>query len=116
MQSKAKPPTKAERERMEMIVAHGCCACRSERVGSLHPVEVHHLIDGGKRRGHRFTVALCCWHHRGVPPVAGMGVKAASEQFGPSLHHDGRAFKKRYGGDNALLAFQEFLLILQPTE
>jgi len=114
MHSKAKRPTKAERKRMQDIVESGCCACRSDDGLSLWPVEVHHLLDGGTRRGHRFTVALCYFHHRGIPPQ-GMKAKEATAKFGPSLALDGRAFRLRYGKDDALLAFQDFLISLDPV-
>lgn len=113
MQSKSIPaPTKAERQWMGKIVAYGCCACRSDTGKDwLRPVEVHHLLDGGVRIGHHATVALCQFHHRGIPPE-GFNVKTATAKFGPSLFHNGRAFRARYGDDKALRAFQEYLLTL----
>lgn len=94
---------------MARIVELGCVACRSEHPESLCPLEVHHLLDGGVRRGHEFTVCLCAWHHRGMPPN-GFNVTTATNMFGPSLYHNGRAFRALYGDDNALMAFQTFLL------
>ena len=118
MQSRSiKAPTKAERARFGKMIDRGCCACRSDhgRVW-LRPVEIHHLLDGGVRRGHAFTVALCAWHHRGVVPGGDLTAAGATKAFGPSLYHDGKAFKARYGKDDALLAFQEFLLSLPPGD
>lgn len=113
MQSKAKGPTKDEKARMERIVSLGCVACRSNEPDViLHPSEVHHLTDCGRRRGHRYTVCLCTWHHRGMPTTPDWTVKRMTEQFGPSLYHDGKAFKARYGGDESLLSFTEYLLTL----
>lgn len=106
--SKAKPPTKAERARMARIVELGCVACRID-LGHrpTSPGEVHHLIDGGVRRGHSMTVSLCGWHHRGI---TGGRVESATGVFGPSLYHDARAFRTRYGSDEELLAYQNKLL------
>ena len=110
MQSRSiKPATREEKRRFEAIVEAGCCACRQAHPDWLRPVEVHHLLDGGVRRGHAFTVALCSWHHRGVPHQ-GFTQKAATDFFGPSLALDGKAFKKAYGDDESLLRFTELLI------
>jgi hypothetical protein len=106
MHSRSAPrATKEQKERFETIVRIGCVACNQHGL-SLYPVEVHHLLDGGARRGHDETVALCAWHHRGVPPLPGMSNKSATEKFGPSLYHDGKAFHEAYGDDDALLLSQ----------
>lgn len=116
MQSTSLPPaTKAEKRRFSAILDLGCVACRSDNHESLYPVEVHHLLDGGVRRGHAESIACCSWHHRGVAP-GGLTQKMATESFGPSLALDGRGFRNRYGGDNALLAFQNFLLTLPDVQ
>lgn len=127
MHSKANGPTKAEAKRFERIVELGCVACRKN--AELRPIscEVHHLLDGGRRRGHSFTVGLCQWHHRGVvndlivseatrflggDKKAGLKctVDGTTAFFGPSLYHDRKAFRERYGTDDELLAYQEELL------
>jgi len=107
--SKAKPPTRAERRRLAMIVELGCVACRIECRGGYSAPEVHHLVDGGKRLGHAAAVGLCPWHHRGAPRY-GWNTALMTSYFGPSLHHDARAFHSRYGEDEALLAFQNRLI------
>jgi hypothetical protein len=76
------------------------------------PCEVHHLTVGGKhgqkRRGHRFTVGLNPWSHRGVPfgPYSARECKA---MFGPSYAKEPRAFRELYP-DELLLAWQDELL------
>jgi Recombination enhancement, RecA-dependent nuclease len=110
MHSKSKPPTKVEKKRFQEILARGCCACLTYHDESLINPEVHHLLDGGVRRGHEFTVCLCAWHHRGVPPSPVQSVKEATELFGPSLYHDGKAFHAVFGDNSELLAFQESIL------
>lgn len=113
--SKAKAATKAEKARMARIVELGCVACRKDFAQCPHTPwdlakgEVHHLLEGGVRRGHSFTVGLCGWHHVGRVPH-GWVVPHMAEWFGPSLYHDARAFHARYGTDDELLKFQNDLL------
>ena len=109
MHSRAKSPTKAEKRRMTAIAEIGCVCCRMDKMG-FRPAEVHHLLDGGVRRGHAFTVGLCDFHHRGV---VGNGIVFAS----PSLVSGGRdfeggtkAFHAHYGTDDELLEYQDTLL------
>lgn len=91
-------PTKAEAEWMSRIVSHGCVACgidgtltKSED-GVYEPVrpEVHHILRGGRRVGHLFTLPLCTLHHRGESPHARHPYKAR--------------FEARYGSELDLLA------------
>jgi Recombination enhancement, RecA-dependent nuclease len=55
--------TKAEKIRIEQVLALGCCIC-----GFDNPLEVHHLLLGGRRMGNYYTICLCAYHHRHVPP------------------------------------------------
>ena len=114
MHSKAKPATRAEKKRMERIVELGCVACRKDHriASSCGVAEVHHLLDGGVRRGHAFTICLGMWHHRGLPknPTEEKACAWAEHWYGPSLYHDARAFRERYGSDDELLAYQNELL------
>lgn len=121
MHSKAKPPTKAERARMAKIVSLGCVACIRGKYACPLPVEIHHLLDGGVRRGHAFTVGLCSWHHRGVACNPGFGLMGKDKAvffgpggmtpaFGPSLANGSRPFRQHFGSDDDLLAFQNALL------
>jgi hypothetical protein len=70
---KAKPgkrkPTVAEQAWMEAIVAYGCIACRSDGLAP-RPTAVHHIVRGGQRMGHLFTLPLCDpGHHQGGQPL-----------------------------------------------
>ena len=112
MHSKAKGPTKAEKKRMEKIVELGCVCCRmrlprkdSHNIG---PGECHHLLDGGVRRGHAFTICLCAFHHRGDD--GGWGKDYAIQFKGQSLAYDARAFHEEFGTDDELLEYQNTLL------
>ncbi len=60
-------PTKEEAEWMDRIVRLGCIVCWNEgRRGE--PPDVHHILSGGRRMGHLFTIPLCPGHHRGGVP------------------------------------------------
>lgn len=115
MVGKTKAPTVAERARFEKIIARGCLACRAERVYQAQRTEAHHLLSGGRRRGHAFTIPLCGWHHRGEPPPD-WNTKTAREAFGPSLRLESRAFHARYGTDDELLARADHLICEPITE
>lgn len=108
-------PTMEEAMRFEHIKAIGCLACL---LGGLRPPtpEVHHLTQTGrhghKRRGHRYTIGICPWHHRGVPPK-GMNERQALAARGPSYQLQAKAFRERYGQDDSLLALQDQLIELR---
>lgn len=51
-------PTKLEADWMTRIVAWGCVACWIDGLPS-RPVAVHHILRGGRRIGHLFTLPLC---------------------------------------------------------
>lgn len=86
-------PTKAEREWMAAIVALGCIACHLDGVAP-RPTAVHHLLRGGRRIGHLFSIGLCDpGHHQG------------GAQFGLVSRHPWRAhFEAKYGSEADLLA------------
>ena len=87
----SKPPTKLEREWMAAIASLGCIACRKDGIPDS-PACVHHIISGGRRMGHLFTVPLCPEHHKSD----GRNV--------PSIHYQKRTFVQRYGSELDLLA------------
>lgn len=98
MHSKARAATKPEKKRFEKIVEIGCVACRQDGHNGV-PGEVHHILDGMKRAGHGFSVCLCPFHHRGIPPGTG-----------PSLADGSRLFYARYGSPGEILAYQNSLI------
>lgn len=110
----AKPPTGPERDRIATLKALGCICCSLNRAAGrptlpLGSAEAHHLLSGGRRRGHRYTIGLCPWHHRAIPPYA-VRTQALIQQFGPSVATGSRAFHAAYGSDDALLEYQDALL------
>jgi hypothetical protein len=78
---------------MDAIVEHGCVACRADGVAP-RATAVHHLIRGGHRIGHLFTLPLCDpGHHQG------------GAQLGLVSRHPWKArFEQRYGTELELLA------------
>lgn len=94
---KAKPgkgaPNAEERAWMDWIVSYGCIACRIDGHGFTPPA-VHHILRGGRRMGHLFTLPLCDpGHHQG------------GEARGVISRHPWKArFEARYGTELQLLA------------
>lgn len=93
---KAKPgkraPTAAERRWLDAIVAYGCVACRHDGLGIVAPA-VHHMLRGGVRLGHLFSLPLCDpGHHQGG---AALGMV--------SRHPWKVRFERRYGSEDFLL-------------
>jgi len=96
---KAKPgkgkPTVAEKRWLDALVEHGCIACFTGHGGTGRPVEVHHILRGGRRLGHLFTLPLCVIHHRD----------------GQTARHPYKArFEQAYGTELELLALLKLRL------
>ncbi len=99
---KAKPgkraPTAEEARWMSDIVSYGCIACRFDANG-LAPINwqqrpaVHHILRGGRRIGHRFTLPLCDWGHHQNGETLGM----------VSRHPFKARFEAMYGTEDQLL-------------
>lgn len=91
----------------------GCIACLMFGAGK-NPCEKHHLNEGDqpgrKRRGERFTVGLCQWHHVGRCWCNGFPIQRRCdrclEERGPSWYHHKRAFIDRFGDGDTLLLDQ----------
>ncbi len=57
--------TKLESQRIARMMRLGCIACAW--IDVIHIAqECHHLLDGGRRMGHSYTIPLCMGHHRGI--------------------------------------------------
>ena len=100
MISNAKPPTKAQRKRMDALRAFGCIACYKDgmppwtRYAGI--CDVHHFTRNQKRRGHDWTIPLCDPHHVG------------NEM---SWHKTRRKFREQYGEDEDLLAYTNWTIL-----
>jgi hypothetical protein len=85
-----KRATKAEAERITLIMSMHCVICAL--AGDFRPrkLECHHIVRANKRMGHLYTLPCCVGHHRGVwtDQIIQVGIT------------DGRhAFKEQYGYD-----------------
>ncbi len=109
MHSRRKAATKKQKERMAKVARSGCLACAKCRASTGLRVEVHHLLEGGQRRGHDFTIGLCAWHHRGEP-IQHWTKSDMRKIWGPSVACGTRLFRERFGTDDALLEEQNQLL------
>jgi hypothetical protein len=58
-------PTRYEAERIEALRKLGCVACAVLEVPNISSLELHHILSGGVRMGHWFTIFLCRGHHQG---------------------------------------------------
>src|ERR1035437_3361560 len=89
-----KAPTVAEQAWMDDIVRLGCCVCWLQGHPRT-PACVHHMLtEGGRRRGHKWTIPLCePGHHKG-----GDGVKKISR------HPWKGRFEEAYGTEDDLYA------------
>lgn len=106
--------TVAEKARVDGVKRAGCLCCLA--MGFIHDedgpvVEAHHLLSGGIRRGHLFTVGLCMWHHRARIFVTGWDHAAHRKNLGPTLEQEANAFHALFGSDDALLDSQNRLLL-----
>lgn len=108
-------PTKAQRKRLQDVTHRECLACTLNRGWSLETAyregcDAHHLLSGGRRRGHSETVGLCPWHHRGVRPSECPSDAVARDLYGPSMALESKTFHATYGSDDDLLAMQNRML------
>jgi hypothetical protein len=93
----------------------GCICCRLVGKRPM-PAEKHHTLTtglhgNGKRRGEKFVLGLCSYHHRSAAAVGTVMARSLKEQgYGPSLADEPRAFRARFGTDNELLELQDKLI------
>ena len=85
-------PTAEERAWMDAIVEHGCICCILDG-NPPRPAAVHHILRGGQRMGHLYTIPLCDpGHHQGGQPL------------GLISRHPWKArFEEKYGTELELL-------------
>lgn len=86
--------TKSDEIRFNKLHQLGCICCRKAGSGFRAP-DIHHIIDGGRRMGNKFTLPLCPEHHR---------FKSTGAVEGPSLADGSKLFHARFGTQRALLA------------
>lgn len=105
MVGKSKAATKEQKRRFDAIKSIGCLACRQLGYYDVD-AEIHHLLNG-YRRGHDYSVGLCCFHHRNVTEL---DKETAYRILGPSLATNKKEFIERFGTDEELLSTQNKLI------
>lgn len=95
MRRAIKAATKAERSYQDAARALGCVVCRWRRC-MAGDVEIHHRnvgdMHGQKQVGQHAVVALCSYHHRGIP-FSGWTDEDMRAAFGPSFALHARDFR-----------------------
>lgn len=91
MMSRNQPrPTKEEALRMKIIKKMGCMLTWA-KFGEKKYAEVHHILIGGKRAGHWYTIPLSPWYHqRTCDP--GKTVEEMRAKYGPSTRDGSKVF------------------------
>jgi hypothetical protein len=84
---------------MASITDFGCIACYLDGHPNT-PGAVHHLLRGGLRLGHLFSICLCDPGHHQNGAVKGV----------VSRHPDKAAFERRYGNEADLLELMRRLV------
>ncbi len=96
-------PAPAESLWMGKVAGFGCIVCHMQGREGV-PCAVHHIIEGGRRVSHMFTIGLCDpGHHQNAPQY--------SSQV--SRHPDKARFEKAYGTEYQLLSI--LIEKLQPS-
>lgn len=101
--NRTKTRNAGDKTRGDIIKETGCVVAKILGFGYVYP-EIHHLLHAGRVIGHRATVGLNTWSHRGVP-FPGWSAKRCEEKFGPSLAKSPKAFHEMFP-DTLLLKVQ----------
>lgn len=95
--ARRKTVTKAQQAYQDAARALGCVVCRFRKQAQPGDTEIHHrnLDDkhGQKQLGQDAVVALCSYHHRGVP-WWGHGDEEMRQEYGPSFALTPRDFRE----------------------
>ncbi len=87
--------TRSEQAWCDAITQIGCIVCLLFFAAPGTPGAVHHLLTGGRRIGHLWTICLCDpGHHQNAPARS---VKV-------SRHPSKTRFEQAYGSEESLLA------------
>ena len=96
MIAKRKACTNAEQAYQDRARSFGCVVCRWRGTEQVGGTEIHHrnLDDkhGQKQLGQHAVVAMCEYHHRGIP-LWGWGDEEMREAYGPSFALHARDFR-----------------------
>lgn len=97
MIAKRKPATRDQQAYQDAARELGCVVCRFRGQPQAGATEIHHrnLDDkhGQRQLGQDYVVALCSWHHRGVP-WWGHSDDEMRDEYGPSFALHARDFRQ----------------------
>lgn len=106
MKSSLPKATSAEVERFERMKTEiGCICCRLIGLKPTTHLEIQHLLIGGKKAGHWFTICLCWIHHQNRS-VSGVWTSVAQGS---------KAFQKVHGSQWDLWLKTQHMLDLDDT-
>lgn len=94
--ARRKTATRSEQAYQDALRELGCAVCRFRGVPQVGATEIHHrnLDDkhGQRQIGQHAVVALCQYHHRGLP-LWGWSDDEMREEYGPSFALHARDFR-----------------------
>ncbi len=94
MKSRKVPPNAQEQAWMGFVAGFGCVVCWIQHHVKT-PCAVHHIVEGGRRVGHMFTIGLCDpGHHQNSPTPLKI-----------SRHPNKKRFEVAYGTEYELHAY-----------
>jgi hypothetical protein len=99
-------PTKAEQTRINLIMSMSCCVCALHGDVSKRALECHHIVRGGKRLGHWYTLQICRGHHRGIWD------ERSPQPAQISIADGSKAFRAAHGGLDDLQIWQRQQFVL----
>jgi len=92
----------------------GCVACAHLGLPNFERLELNHLLDGGKRMGHAFSIFLCRGHHQGDWwSLRQLNLLEPSQRV--SIKHGRKAFAQIFGTERSLWERVQ-VAINDPTE
>lgn len=101
-------PTRYEAERIEAMMKLGCVACAVLGIPYAE-AQCHHILDGGTRMGHWFSIPVCAGHHKGeFTALQRRLLLEIAEERGikenplGAIHTGRKAFAKVYGTEKQL--------------
>ena len=88
--------TSEEKAWIAFLVDYGCVLCKWEWQLTTPP-QIHHMLSGGRRMGHLWTLPLCFSHHDG-------GINNAQiVSRGHSLRRWENRYAERFGTEREIL-------------
>lgn len=94
--ARRKTATKSQQAYQDAARALGCVVCRFRGVAQVGATEIHHRnlgdLHGQKQLGQDAAVAMCEYHHRGIP-LPGLRDDEMRDDYGPSYALHAKDFR-----------------------